>query len=50
MLNNFFHSIYYSIFYSILGNRGPNLVGKDKYKVWMWERLQTKTNLLHLVP
>lgn len=46
MLNNFFHSIYYSI----LGNRGPNLVGKGKYKVCMWERLQTKTNLLHLVP
>ncbi len=42
--------INYFIFCSILGNGGPNLVGKGKYKVWMWERGHTKTNLLCLVP
>jgi len=42
--------INYFIFCSILGNRGPNLVGKDKYKECMWERRETETNLLCLVP
>lgn len=26
------------------------MVAKGKYKVWMWERCQTKTNLLRLIP